>query len=83
VGVYFDMEQDFSDMTKLHLDTYVSLLSIRKVHSEIELAQFTQVISYINDSMDGYNYIMENIENLVSIILVLDKEITEARRWQR
>ena len=83
MGVYFDMEQDFSDMTKLHLDAYVSLLSIRKVHSEIELAQFTQVMSYINDSMDGYNYIMENIENLVSIILVLDKEITEARRWQR
>ena len=77
------MEEDFSDMTKLHLDAYISLLNVRKVHSEIELAQFTQVVSYINDSMDGYNYIMENIENLVGTILVLDKEITEARKWQR
>lgn len=77
------MEQEFSEMTKLHLDAYVCLLNIRKVHSEIELAQFTQVMSYITEEMDGYKYIMENVENLVSTILVLDKEITEARKWQR
>ena len=83
MGVYFYMEQEFSDMTKLHLDAYVCLLNVRKAHSEIELAQYTKVMSYINDNMDGYAYIMENIEQLVGIILVLDKEITEARKWQR
>lgn len=82
-GFIFYMEQDFSDMTRLHLDAYVSLLSIRKIHSEIELAQYTKVMSYINDNMDGYAYILENIEQLVGIILTLDREITEARKWQR
>jgi hypothetical protein len=83
MGVYFYMEQEFSDMTKLQLDAYVSILNVRKVHSEIELAQFTKVMSYINEEMEGFNYIMDNIKKFVDIILKLDNELTEATKWQR
>jgi hypothetical protein len=83
MGVYFYMEQEFSDMTKLQLDVYVSILNVRKVHSEIELAQFTKVMSYINEEMEGFNYIMDNIKKFVDIILKLDNELTEATKWQR
>jgi hypothetical protein len=77
------MEQEFSDMTKLQLDVYVSILNVRKVHSEIELAQFTKVMSCINEEMEGFNYIMDNIKKFVDIILKLDNELTEATKWQR
>ncbi len=83
MGVYFYMEQEFSDMTKLQLDVYVSILNVRKVHSEIELAQFTKVMSYINEEIEGFNYIMDNIKKFVDIILKLDNELTEATKWQR
>ena len=83
MGVYFYMEQEFSDMTKLQLDVYVSLLNVRKVHSEIELSQFTKVISYISDDMDGYEYVLNNVKSYVDIILKIDNELTEARKWQR
>ena len=83
MGVYFYMEQEFSDMTKLQLDAYVSILNVRKVHSEIELAQFTKVMSYINEEMEGFNYIMDNIKKFVDIILKLDNELTDATKWQR
>jgi hypothetical protein len=83
MGVYFYMEQEFSDMTKLQLDVYVSILNVRKVHSEIELAQFTKVMSCINEEMEGFNYIMDNIKKFVDIILKLDNELTEATKWQR
>ena len=83
MGVYFYMEQEFSDMTKLQLDVYVSLLNVRKVHSEIELSQFTKVISYISEDVDGYEYVLNNIKTYVDIILKIDNELTEARKWQR
>jgi DNA-binding ferritin-like protein len=83
MGVYFYMEQEFSDMTKLQLDVYVSILKVRKVHFEIELAQFTKVMSYINEEMEGFNYIMDNIKKFVDIILKLDNELTKATKWQR
>jgi hypothetical protein len=83
MGVYFYMEQEFSDMTKLQLDVYVSILNVRKVHSEIELAQFIKVMSYINEEIEGFNYIMDNIKKFVDIILKLDNELTEATKWQR
>lgn len=83
MGVYFYMEQEFSDMTKLQLDVYVSLLNVRKVHSEIELSQFTKVISYISEDMDGYEYVLNNVKSYVDIILKIDNELTEARKWQR
>jgi hypothetical protein len=84
MGVYFyTMEQVFDDMTKLHLDAYIATLNVRKSHCERELAQFTRVLSCIDDKMDGYDYIMGNIEQLVKKIMNCSSEITEAQKWQR
>ena len=70
-------------MTKLHLDAYVAVLNVRKSSCEAELAQFTRVLSCIDDNMDGYDYIMENIEQLVKKIMNCSSELTEAQKWQR
>lgn len=84
MGVYFyTMEQVFDDMTKLHLDAYIVVFNVRKSHYERELEQFTRVLSCIDDKMDGYDYIMKNIEQLVNKIMYCSSEITEAQKWQR
>ncbi len=83
MGVYFYMAQSFNEMTSLHLEAYIACNKLIKREMEQELNQYTRVLSYISEEMEGYSFIMKNIESLVENIVALSNDITEAQKWQR
>lgn len=82
-GFIFYMTQGFNEMTSLHLEAYIACNKLIKREMEQELNQYTYVLSHISEGMDGYGFIMENIESLVENIVALSSDITEAQKWQR
>lgn len=82
-GFIFYMAQEFNEMTRLHLEAYIACNKLIKREMEQELNQYTRVLSCISEEMEGYGFIMENIESLVENIVALSNDITEAQKWQR
>jgi hypothetical protein len=82
-GFIFNMAQEFNEMTSLHLEAYIACNKLIKRDLERELNQYTQVLSYIKENMEGYDFIMQNIESLIGNIVALSSDITEAQKWQR
>lgn len=77
------MAQALNEMTSLHLEAYIACNKLIKRDLEQELNQYTRVLSYISEGMEGYDFIMQNIESLIEDIVSLSSEITEAQKWQR
>lgn len=70
-------------MTKLHADSHLAIIKLKKIHAEIELSDYERVLKFAEPDMPAFDKLMEIVEGILLRISNCNKEIKKMAEWRR
>jgi hypothetical protein len=80
------METDkeiITSMTKLHADSHLAIIKLKKIHAEIELSEYEKVLKFAEPDMPAFDKLIDIVEDILLKISNCNREIKRMAEWRR